>query len=339
MKKVLFDILHPGHLHFFNKTFEKLKYKNIEPIICTRNKEITIQLADEMKLKHFILSSKPQSSCLLPLEAMQRWSNLSKIIRAQKPILLVGVMGVFVAPIGKKFKIPSLVFYDTETATLTNFLTFLLASRVCVPTCYQGFTFKNTIHYNSYQTFAALYERVQLKKRINIDTAQEPIFVFRFVSRESSHEFFETSVSWKIRINWVNALKNIGKIIISSEESLPEELRPYQWSGGFSDFHQLLENANFVFSESATVCSEAACLGVRSFYLSDSKRGYLGELEAKYKLIQSIPDFRRGTFADELKRGMILESFNPYFENNYKKLLEDKIDPNSFILEQICSLC
>ena len=334
MKKVLFDILHPAHLHFFSKTFDALRAQDLTPIICTRDKDITPKLATEMGLTHQILSTSGQKKGRLPFEAIHRSFELQKIISHERPHLLVGVMGVFIAPLGRINRIPSVVFYDTETARWSNRMTFLLANRVCAPTSFQWTGSTNIYRYPSFQTFSALYERALKIAGHQTQTPRNTI-LFRFVARNSSHELLEQKASWNERIAWVNNAQLHYQVIISSESPLPPALLQFQYRGKPSDLHSLIASAKIVFSESATVCSEAACLGVRSFYVSDSPRGYLQELEEKYDLVHQVKNHERSAFLNLLQNNTWESVFSTDATESHRQLLRDKIDPNPFILEQI----
>jgi predicted glycosyltransferase len=52
--KVLIDINHPGHVHFFKNLISNLKHKGIEIIIIASDKDVTIQLLKEFEIE-FIL--------------------------------------------------------------------------------------------------------------------------------------------------------------------------------------------------------------------------------------------------------------------------------------------
>ncbi len=334
MQKVLVDILHPAHLHFFKRTLDELKRRDIEVILCTREKEMTVTLARELNFDQRVLSIKGTSTGSLVSEGINRLLELRKIIKQEKPALLLGVMGIFIAPLSQMEAIPSLVFYDTETAWLTNWIAFRLASRVLVPTCFEGHVFSNTVRYPSYQTFSSLYEKAKLIAESGFPKRE--LILFRFVSRSSSHEYFERNQSWSQRSHWVNAVKGFP-IEISSEELVPENLASFLPKEKVSEFHLRIHQSQLVISESPTVCSEAACLGVPSYYMSDSPRGYIHELEQSYQLVRTVLPRDQDEFIEKLKSGSWRDDFNG-LESNFKRLLKDKIDPTPFILSQIDEL-
>ena len=337
--KIIFEILHPAHLYFFSKTFQELQKRNIPFLICTRDKDITASLCKELNLEHLLLSKRRSGPLALYWEGIERAFKLYRISKQTSPSLLVGVMGLTLTPVAKLLKIPSLVFYDTETAKFSNLISFRLATCVCITSSYQGKLFPNSVLYPSYQCLAGLYAKGDLfLKNKSSQPEGKPQILFRFVKRNSIHELLEKNISWKVRQDWVNSIPPHYSIQISSEVPLPEPFKKYEYSGKKSDFHFLLKKASLIISESPTVCAEAACLGVPSFYLSPSPRGYLSEIEKKYGLVRSIEKNEILALQNAMTSNTWKNWFPIPFEIGHENLLKDKINPNPFILEQIIRL-
>ena len=55
--KVLFDITHPAHIHFFKQPIRLLKERGHQVVITSREKEFALELIDELGLVHHPLSS------------------------------------------------------------------------------------------------------------------------------------------------------------------------------------------------------------------------------------------------------------------------------------------
>lgn len=48
--KILIDINHPAHVHFFKNPIEILKKEGHEVVVTSRNKEFALQLLDDLKI-------------------------------------------------------------------------------------------------------------------------------------------------------------------------------------------------------------------------------------------------------------------------------------------------
>ena len=55
--KVLIDIGHPGHVHFFKNLIWILEKKGHEVLVTARGKEVTVDLLRAYGIKHTVLTS------------------------------------------------------------------------------------------------------------------------------------------------------------------------------------------------------------------------------------------------------------------------------------------
>ena len=54
--KILIDICHPGHVHFYKNFFWEMQNRGHNIIVTSREKEVTSSLLDHYKIKHQIIS-------------------------------------------------------------------------------------------------------------------------------------------------------------------------------------------------------------------------------------------------------------------------------------------
>ena len=83
----------------------------------------------------------------------------------------------------------------------------------------------------------------------------------------------------------VEEFSKYARVFVSSEQALAEELKEYQIPCSPEKIHDALYFADLLFGESATMASEAACLGTPAVYVDDRGRGYTREQEEKYGLV------------------------------------------------------
>jgi len=72
---------------------------------------------------------------------------------------MLQIGGIFNAPVGKYYKIPTLAFSDTENDKWGNKVAFNLSKHVLSPTCFNhhvGGVWKNQIHYPGYHELGLL---------------------------------------------------------------------------------------------------------------------------------------------------------------------------------------
>jgi len=284
---IFFNISHPAHVHFFRNTIAKLKKKNHTIIVGARKKDITLKLLDEYGIDYILLTEKGSGTLSLFKELLLQQIKILKIIRKYDIDLMVQLSGIFNAPIGKIMNIPTIALSDTEIAKTDNSISFILSTNVFLPSCFDhsiGGSWKKQIHYPGYHELTYLSPKY-FKPHEEKDK-KEKRFLVRFVEWGAGHDIGEEGLTLNQKIKLIETLKKYGKVFISSETSLPKSLQQYAFSLPFSEIHQFMANCDLVLGESATMASEAACLGVPAIYISNTERGYTTEQDVKYELIK-----------------------------------------------------
>ncbi len=336
----LIDILHPAHVHFFRNLVIWLQKEGHRVIITARDKEISIELLESYGLD-YILISKQQSGFGLILEMVMRTFRLARICRKERPDLLMGIMGPSIAVAGFCLRIPAWVFYDTENAWITNWFAYPLAKKVYTPNCYLGKQRTNESRYPGYHELAYLHpalfapdKAVVVKNGI---TPDKPYVVVRFVGWQASHDAGEQGLAVAQKIALVNLLARHAAVFISSESPLPDALQPYRLRASIQDIHHILAFARLVVGESATMASEAAVLGVKAIFISDTKRGYTLEQEKLYGLVGNFSNSQLpevlAVIAQELQDPAALAKTR----SAHQRLLEERINVTAFIAAEIKS--
>jgi predicted glycosyltransferase len=339
-KTILIDILHPAHVHFFRNVIHELKMQGHKVVITARAKEISIELLEVYNLNYHLIS-RQRNGIMLLWEMIIRTMRLIAICLREKPDLLMGIMGPSIALTGFLLRIPRWIFYDTENAWMTNCFAYPLATRIYTPQCYMSSRRKNETRYPGYHELAYLHpQRFHADKNIvakySIDTGS-PYVIVRFVSWQASHDAGEKGLSMLQKEKLVKQLEQYATVYISSESPLPENLSSRRLDAAIEDIHHLLAFARLVVGESATMASEAAVLGTKAVFISDTKRGYTLEQEKLYHLVcnyscsqlQEVFTFIDREFSDPASTDKAASA--------HRQLLRDRIDVTSFILDEISS--
>lgn len=292
--RILIDIGHPAHVHFFKNPIRLLQEDGHEILVTSRDKECALDLLDGLELEHRCLSVQNSGGLWgMAKELIARNRKLARVAREFKPDVMTGVGGIFVAQVGRWLGIPSVVFYDTENAHLQNALTYPFATKVVVPECYQGWTPKNkTIRYRGYHELSYLHPDYFTPDRdIALANGLAPdgdTFLIRLVSWQANHDIGEKGWSPELLDAVVDDLTKRGKVIISAEGPLPEHLESHRFHGQVNQIHHLMAYCRAYVGESATMASECAVLGVPSVYVANVSRGYVDEQERRYDLIKTV---------------------------------------------------
>ncbi len=337
--RVLIDIGHPAHVHFFRRPIELLREQGHQILITSRQKEIAADLLDAYGMEHVSLSKEGGKSGLLG-ELIVRDFRLWRVVRQWRPDVMAAIGGIFIAHAGMLGRVPSLVFYDTENAKMQNLLTYPMATRVIVPRCYSAWTPKGReLRYPGYHELSYLrppyfsaQRDIALANGVAVD---RPTYLVRLVAWKANHDIGERGLSHDAVRGIVGRLGAHGKVIISAESSLPEDLESFRYTGDPAMIHHVMAHCVGFFGESATMASECAVLGVPAVYAANTGRGYTDEQESRYGLVHNARSLDDATLFAALDwllsfpegRGQALR----------QKLLNDTFDVSAFAASVIVS--
>jgi len=334
--KIIVDLGHPAHVHLFKNFMWEMERRGHEILIIARDKEMLLDLLDRYGFAYMNISKQGTSLPSLAWELLKRDYRLFFIARSFRPDLLMGCSEI-ISHVGKILGKPSVMFTDTEHATLSNWIAFPFASTICVPSCFKNDLGNKEIRYNGYHELAYLHPDrftpdITVLNTLGL-TPGEPYTIVRFVSWGASHDIGHHGIRDKVA--FVKALEPYGHILISSEGPLPIELEKYRIRIPREKMHDLLYYATLYIGEGATMASEAALLGTPSLFISSlvGTMGNFVELEQKYELMYSYSD-----------AGMALQKSldilrDPHgkkiWAQKRERLLKDKIDVTAFMVRFI----
>jgi predicted glycosyltransferase len=93
--RVLIDIGHPAHVHFFRRPIELLREQGHQILITSRQKEIAADLLDAYGMEHVSLSKEGGKSGLLG-ELIVRDFRLWRVVRQWRPDVMAAIGGIFI---------------------------------------------------------------------------------------------------------------------------------------------------------------------------------------------------------------------------------------------------
>ncbi len=337
--RILIDIIHPADVHFFKYAIKEWQDRGHKVLITARDKDIALQLLKAYGFEFICISSQAKGLWSMAHELVARDRRLLRIAQIFEPNVLTGFTGISIAHIGKLLRKPSIVFYDTEFAKLSNALTYPLATLVCTPDCYKGEIGKKHIRFNGYKELAYLHPHrfipdQRVIQEAGID-ATAKFFIVRFVSWEAAHDRMEKGLSYANKIKFVEELAKHGRVFISSEGSLPKELSSYQSPVSIDKIHHLMGMAILYVGESATMASECAMLGVPSIFIATTGRGYLNEQQRKYGLVFNYSDNQQDQAFEKMSEILKQPNLREEWLRKREKMLFEKIDVSGWIVDFI----
>ena len=335
---LLFDLNHPAHVHYFRNCISRLSKEGHNVVVVSRNKEIEHELLKSFDIS-FISRGRGADSFIGKVGYhIYAVSKLMNIIRRAKVDIVISFMHPYAAQAGWLTNTKSLVFSDTEIASLHHKLTIPFATEVHTPFTFTkelgrqhrrfpGFMETAYLHFNHFEPKKTILNTLGVE-------SEEPYILFRFVSRKSLHDIGHSGVKTKQKIELVEELAKKHKVFISSELELPKQLQKYSLEINKKDIHQIIYFAKLVIGESATMAAESALLGTPVIYIDNEGRGYTDYLAEKYDIIHRVKESKKGLDLAILKAEEIM-SGNVDYKLVREKVLNESINTSDYIFEQI----
>lgn len=331
--KLLFDIGHPAHVHYFKNSIGILTQRGHEIQICARERGEIFELLDSNHLSFFSRGRGGKSLLGKLINIPMADWKIYKRAEDFKPDLLIGFASPYVSHVGWLAGKPSIVFDDTEHARLNHALYRAFATTIMTPSCFlKDFRGKH-VRFAGFMELAALHPdyftpKPDVDQLLGLDP-DDKCFVVRFISWDANHDAGLRGLSLEQKIEIISSLESYGKVFISSESKLPEELSKYKLGTAPADIHSVLSRSTIFVSEGATMASEAAMLGIPSIYINPLDAGTLMEQERRGLL------FRFKNYEgvqDKIRELAAMPGLKEEWQKRRGEMLSDKIDVTEFIV-------
>ncbi|HIJ05876.1 MAG: Uncharacterized protein XE11_1815 [Methanomicrobiales archaeon 53_19] len=338
--RIIVDIGHPAHVHFFKNLIWDLEKKGHIIKITAVEKKDVFELLDAYNFEYTNMGSyNNRFKKLFSLISV----NLKMLILAKKfkPDLFIGWGSPFVCHTSYFTKSKSILFLDNEPAIAHKICT-PFADLICTSSAYSINYGKKHLKYNSYEPLAYLHPEF-FNQDCNNDFSENKLekklndcIILRFSAWDAIHDIGENGFNFENKeqlFKFISELEKYGSILISHEGNLDEDLKKYELKIQPEEYHFILSQAKLYAGEGASSAVEAALLGVPSIYISSLKLGFIDELEKKYDLIKTC----NGHADAKVEAIRILENTESKNEIKRKRdrLIEEKENMTKWMIDLI----
>lgn len=301
--RVLFDIVHPAHVHLYRHLHAELERDGHETLVVARDKEVTLELLEAFGIPHeWTGRAGSKSTPARAAELLARDAVLTRHARRFRPDVVCtrNPAGVHAGRLVGAWTVYDSV--DGRAAGVHFRLGAPLAHVVTSPNWLDEDYGPRHRRYRGPKELAYLHpNRFQPDPGIRAELGVgdgEPLFVLRFVANDAVHDAHTVGLSDAERGGLVERLRGRGHVVISSEQPLPRSLEPLRYRLGPARIHDVLAAADLFVGDSGSMAAEAGVLGTPALRLSSwvgPVRGYLGRMERDYGLVRCFtPDTRAG---------------------------------------------
>ncbi len=192
---------------------------------------------------------------------------------------------------------------------------------------------------NTYKEFASLSPKYftpdpSVMNRLGLG---ENYILMRFTGWTAFHDVGMSGISDENKLHFISQMSNFTNVYISSEKPLTPELEKYRLHISPEELHSVLYYSKLFISDSQTMTTEAAILGVPTIrsnsFVGDKDMLNFIQLEREYGLIFNIRDQR-----EALNKALELIQDNDLAEKWAAKrqiLLNDMVDPIEYLINYV----
>ena len=336
--RVLIDIGHPAHVHYYKNIISILEKKGVRFIVTARKKEFSHHLLNKYKINYIDRGSGSNSVLGKLIYTVKADFLILKISIKFKPKLMLSFGAPYISHVGYVLGIPTMVMDDTENAKLGQLFYKHFATVILSPSTFKPYFGRKHEKFNGYMELCYLhpkYFRPDENVLIDLGVNEGEVYsVLRFVGWKAHHDIGHKGLQEGDKRRIVDVLEGYGRVFISSESELPNELLKYRLPTQPEQIHSVLYYSSLFFGESATMASESAVLGTPSIYLDNDGRGYTDEQQEKYGLVNNFKESHVDIAVEKAEE--ILLNYQPQkWHNRRNKLLREKIDVTQYLVEKI----
>ncbi len=334
--KIVVDINHPAHVHYFKHFIWQMQERGHEILITTIDKEVTLELLNAYQLPYLCLGKHQKGIgkkiFSIPIKDIRMFLAVFRF----HPDIFIGFGSIRAAHVSRLLQKPCIALDDTEHATWEHLLYVPCTDAIITPIWFKKDFGSKHIRYDGYTELAYLhpdYFTPDIGVLDEIGLCEGDRFVIvRFVSWDASHDIGHTGIMHKKEL--IETILPYARVFISSEGVLPKELEPYRIRIPPERLHHLLYYATLYIGEGATTASECAVMGTHALYVNTLRLGYTDEEEEAYGLVYTFSDPTGMEEAVIKKAVELLTNKNIKAEGREKrvKLLKDKIDLTQYII-------
>lgn len=340
--KIMFSVDHPAWAHQFHAIVECLRERGDEVLVLAIDKDGALKLLNDYQIP-YVLCAKGTGRNIVEkgwLFVRLCVNHTAHALRF-KPDILIGRASPMMAVAAWVYRKPHLLYEDTEVSKFSLRICKHLSTKILTPRTFLTDLGPKQERVDTYKELFYLNPNVFTPDRQALRDVgfnpDEPYVLVRFVAWNASHDVGKHGLTDAEQLSLVKRFAEAGvRVWVSSEKPLSPELEPYRLRTPFAMAHHVLAFARLVYSEGATMASEAAVLGVHALYVNVIKSGSTQEQSERFQLLYNYND---GDDRYELALQKALKLLaDPELEAKgqakREKLLAEKVDVNDYFIAE-----
>ena len=281
--KIHIDIGHPAHVHLFKNFARLMKESGNSVSFTVRDKESVLVLMEREGLAYTCLGRHYRSPAGKAWGLVKFNFTILKLSLSEKPDIFLSHGSIYTILSSLLLRIPNISLEDTGNTEQVMLYRYFTKAIITSDSFRKDYGRKQ-VRYRGCHELAYLHPvRFSPDRGVRRDLGvgdDEKYFIVRFVSWKASHDLAHSGMSLQDKKDIVKTLLNYGKVFISSESALPDDMATFRFFLPPERMHHALAFAHLYVGEGATMASEAAVLGTAALYINPMEAGSIDEQEA-----------------------------------------------------------
>lgn len=290
--KILIDINHPAHVHYFRNFIKLMEAKGHQFCIINRDSQMINQLLDNYGITHIIRNKRPEKkgtiASLTNLLRMIVWC-FRKSLKFH-PDLYMGFASSACAVTSRLFNKPCILMDDTEHNVMNHKIYMPFCSAVLTPFYFsknlQLGEHSKQIRFNAYveQLYLHSLQYKNNKSVLNeLGVKPKEYVLIRYIAYDAHHDMAVQALSDDTKKKIVVEIAKHYQVLVSLEKGVNDTFYDdYLLKISPEKMHDLEANAKFMVTEGATMASESFVHGVPFLYINPLKCGNIDYECTKY---------------------------------------------------------
>lgn len=339
--KILFDLLHPAHFHLFKNVIAELLGGGHEVDIIARQKDCLPALLDSSGWPYTLIRRRGTAG--LPTLALEtlRAAVLAAGKGLRKKIDILAGTSVSIGPAARLCGACACIFEEDDAAVIPLMVRFgyPFAHYIITPKwleqenhgrkhlTYSGFHELAYLHPNRFEPDAGI------RRELGVSGDQR-YFLLRLVALKAHHDVGQKGLSREQARQIIRKLSEYGRVFISAESDLADDLKPYQLPVPPHRILDVLAFADLLISDSQTMSVEAAMLGTPSIRCNTfvGRLSVLNVLDRRYELTAGFLPSDFDNLLTLLDRWLHMPDLKAQWQIRRHRMLSECIDLTEWML-------
>lgn len=282
--KILIDINHPAHVHYFRNFIKLMEEKGHRFCVINRDSKMINQLLDYYRIEHTIRNKRNSRKGTIPslvnLLKMTLWCIRKSL--SFHPDMYIGFASSACAISSKLFGKPSILIDDTEFNAMNHKLYLPCCSVVLNPFYFKkkfNEGGKKQIFFNAfveqfYLHSTYFHNDAQVLSELNVGPKE--YVIVRYSAYDAHHDLGVHPFSEEAKKRIIQQIAKHCRVFVSLEKTINDPFYDnYRLDISPEKMHDLEANAKFMVTEGITMASEAFILGVPYILINPLKCGYI----------------------------------------------------------------